>query len=105
MAIRYFVAASPSASANRRRCISENPVCTSAMLSAKTENTEWNKVATSVVGKIAGLKPVTIILDEYLTWKGLDGLFLKIAEEEKKIRLNPVARVTELLKRVCGAKV
>ncbi|MBN1820368.1 MAG: DUF4197 family protein, partial [Prolixibacteraceae bacterium] len=32
--------------------------------------------------------------------KALDGLFLKIAEEEKQIRKDPLARVTELLKRV-----
>jgi hypothetical protein len=54
---------------------------------------------------LAGLKPVNVVLDEYLTQKGLDGLYLKIAEEEKKIRTNVNARVTELLKRVFGAKV
>lgn len=66
---------------------------------------EWNKIANTVVGQLAGLKPVEIQLDKYLTEKGLDGLFLKIAAEEKKIRTDPVARVTELLKRVFGAKV
>jgi hypothetical protein len=67
--------------------------------------TEWNKIANSIVGTLAGLKPVNVQLDNYLTSKGLDGLFLKIAAEEKKIRTDPVARVTELLKRVFGAKV
>ena len=33
---------------------------------------------------------------------GLDGIFLYVAEEEKKIRENPVARSTELLRRVFG---
>jgi hypothetical protein len=66
---------------------------------------EWNKIANSVVGQLAGFKAVNIKLDEYLTQKGLDGLFLKIADEEIKIRTNPVARVTELLKKVFGAKV
>jgi len=33
---------------------------------------------------------------------GLDGIFLYVAEEEKKIRENPVARTTELLRRVFG---
>ena len=66
---------------------------------------EWNKVANTVVGQLAGLKPVNVVLDEYLTQKGLDGLYLKIAEEEKKIRTNVNARVTDLLKRVFGAKV
>lgn len=39
-------------------------------------------------------------LDSYVTDKALDGLFTMIAVEEKKIRENPVARTTELLKKV-----
>ena len=39
-------------------------------------------------------------LDEYVTTKALDGLFLKLAAEEKAIRENPIARSTELLKQV-----
>jgi hypothetical protein len=42
-------------------------------------------------------------LDGYVTQKTLDGLFLMVAEEEKQIRENPVARSTELLKKVFGA--
>ena len=42
-------------------------------------------------------------LDGYVTGKALDGLFLKLAAEEKRIRQNPVARSTELLKKVFGA--
>lgn len=34
---------------------------------------------------------------------GLDGIFLYVAEEEKKIRENPVARTTDLLRKVFGA--
>jgi len=34
---------------------------------------------------------------------GLDGMFLYVAEEEKKIRENPVARTTDLLRKVFGA--
>ncbi len=41
-------------------------------------------------------------LDKYVTRKTLDGLFLKLAQEEKQIRTNPVARSTELLKKVFG---
>jgi len=67
--------------------------------------TEWNKVANSVVGLLAGFKPVNVKLEDYLTQKGLDGMFLKIGEEEKKIRTDVRARVTDLLKRVFGAKV
>lgn len=42
-------------------------------------------------------------LDGYVTTKALDGLFLMIAAEEKRIRENPVARTSELLKKVFGA--
>ncbi|RIH65386.1 DUF4197 domain-containing protein [Mariniphaga sediminis] len=64
---------------------------------------KWNELAGSVLGQVAGLKPVDVSLDEYLTGKALDGLFLKIEAEEQKIRENPAARVTGLLKRVFGS--
>jgi len=41
-------------------------------------------------------------LDNYVVGKSLDGLFYTLAEEEKKIRTNPAARVTDLLKDVFG---
>jgi hypothetical protein len=65
---------------------------------------EWNRIAASPVGQLAGFTQVTVKLDEYLTQRALDGLFLKIADQEKNIRENPVARVTDLLKRVFGTK-
>ena len=43
-------------------------------------------------------------LDTYVTNKALDGLFLMVSEEEKKIRTNPAARTTDLLKKVFGNK-
>ena len=39
-------------------------------------------------------------LDGYVADKTLDGLFLKLAAEEKQIRENPVARTTDILKTV-----
>ena len=41
-------------------------------------------------------------LDQYVTDRSLDGLFLMVAEEEKKIREDPMARTTDLLKKVFG---
>jgi uncharacterized protein DUF4197 len=41
-------------------------------------------------------------IDDYVTNKSLDGLFYMVGEEEKKIRANPAARTTELLKTVFG---
>lgn len=43
-------------------------------------------------------------LDEYVTDRALDGLFFMVAAEEKKIRSDPAARVTDLLKEVFGSK-
>ena len=45
-------------------------------------------------------KKVETDLVKYTTDKALDGLFLKVEVEEKKIRENPVARTSELLKKV-----
>ena len=39
-------------------------------------------------------------LDQYVTNKSLDGLFFMLAQEEKKIRQDPAARVTDLLRKV-----
>ncbi len=64
----------------------------------------WNTL-TSKYNKIAPLinKPkVNTDLVNYVTQKAIDGLFVKLAEQEKKIRKDPVARVTDILKRVFG---
>jgi len=42
-------------------------------------------------------------LDSYVTQKAMDGLFLMIAEEEKKLRANPLGAGSNLLKKVFGA--
>ncbi|MBW3545656.1 MAG: DUF4197 domain-containing protein, partial [Bacteroidetes bacterium] len=39
-------------------------------------------------------------LERYATDKAIEGLFLLVADEEKNIRENPVARTTDLLRRV-----
>lgn len=44
-----------------------------------------------------------INLDDYVTRKALDGLFIMVADEEKRIRQDPVARTTDLMKQVFGA--
>ena len=47
---------------------------------------KWNTLANSVAGKLASLKPVNTDLDDYLTKKALDGMFLKVELEELKIQ-------------------
>lgn len=59
------------------------------------------------MGKAGGMgsllgKGKSLDLDDYVTNKALDGLFATVAAEEKKIRTNPAARTTDLLKTVFG---
>ncbi len=42
-------------------------------------------------------------LDGYVTQKALDGLYFMVAEEEKKIRKDPVGTASSILKKVFGA--
>jgi len=53
---------------------------------------------------LSGEPRVNTNLDQYITQKALDGLFSLIAQEELKIRENPAARASEILKKVFGSK-
>lgn len=46
------------------------------------------------------VKSEALDIDQYVLTKALDGLFYVLGEEERKIRRNPTARVTDLLKEV-----
>jgi len=48
------------------------------------------------------MKAESLDLDHYVTQKSLDGLFIMVGQEEKKIRTDPAAQVTDLLKQVFG---
>jgi hypothetical protein len=63
---------------------------------------KWNTLANSVAGRLASLKPVNTDLDDYLTNKALNGMFVKVEGEELNIRKNVSARITPLMKRVFG---
>lgn len=63
----------------------------------------WNTLAGSVAGKLAGFKPVNTDLDDFLTGKALNGMFIKVEAEELKIRKEVTARVTPVLRRVFGS--
>jgi hypothetical protein len=52
------------------------------------------------IARLAGRDAVDI--DEYVTQKALDGLFLLIADEEKRIRRDPVARTSDILQKIFG---
>jgi hypothetical protein len=42
-------------------------------------------------------------LDDYVTQKALDGLFVMVAEEEKRIRENPAQAASAIISKVFGA--
>lgn len=54
--------------------------------------------------KIPLVQKVNPDLKQYATQKAIDGLFVLIAQEERKIRKDPVARVNDILKKVFGQK-
>lgn len=68
-----------------------------------TLTSKWNTAANSIAGRIAGLKPVSTDLDDFLTSKALSGMFLKVEGEELKIRKEVSARITPVLQRVFGS--
>jgi hypothetical protein len=49
-------------------------------------------------------KSQSLDIDKYVVNKSLDGLFYMVGEEEKKIRKDPLARVSSILKDVFGSK-
>lgn len=68
-------------------------------LFTKYTNT-YNDISNLSVGLIDPISNVP--LSSHVTNKGLNGLFLKVAEEEKEIRNNPLDRVSDILERVFG---
>jgi len=79
-----------------------NPVISNSL--NKVNATKYYGDIVNTYNKIPLVEKVNPDLDDYATNKAMDGLFTLIAEEEKKIRVDPVARTTELLKRVFGAQ-
>ena len=61
----------------------------------------WSDV-TTVYNQFASTK-VTTDLSAYVTAKAMDGIFFQLGLEEQKIRKDPVARTTDLLKKVFGS--
>lgn len=76
------------------------PVIQSALEKSKT--TKYYNTIITTYNKIPLLENVNPDLDDYATDKAIDGLFNLIADEEEKIREDPFARTTEILKNVFG---
>lgn len=62
----------------------------------------WNPLVRRY-NQIPFFRPVNPDLDDYVTDRAVSGLFKLIANEEKKIRKNPAARITDILRRVFGS--
>jgi hypothetical protein len=71
---------------------------------SKVNATRYYGDIVNTYNKIPLTEDVNPNLDDYATDKAIEGLFLMIAKEEKNIRQDPLARTTELLKKVFGAQ-
>lgn len=79
------------------------------VVSASMDEVGVTRSYKKMVAKYAALPLVvgyaeSVDLDHHVTMKALDGLFLVLGQEEKRIRTDPAARVTDLLKDVFGSK-
>jgi hypothetical protein len=61
----------------------------------------WKTVFGSY-NKLPFVSKINPDLEKYVTEKALKGLFIQVAKEELKIRQDPTARATDLLKKVFG---
>ena len=77
------------------------PLVSSAM--AQVNVTRKYQAMTAAAAS-AGVQSEKYDLDGYVTRKALDGLYLMMEKEEAEIRANPVARTSEILRKVFGSK-
>jgi hypothetical protein len=70
----------------------------------KVSATRYYSDIVNTYNKIPLTEDVNPNLDDYATDKAIEGLFTMIAKEEKNIRQDPLARTTDLLKKVFAAQ-
>lgn len=95
-ATRYFKRTTSEALAKRFK-----PIVKKAMAKMKLAE-KYDEIAASGA-KFGLVKEEDAQLEDYVTRKALDGLFITIAEEEKKIRQNPAGAASAILRKVFGA--
>ena len=78
------------------------PVVKDAIAKVKVTS-YWQPLATAY-NKLPGVKKQNPDLNDYVCTKAINGLMTLIADEEAKIRKDPMARVTDILKKVFGSK-
>lgn len=76
------------------------PIVQNALM--KVEITKYWRPLITAYNKTPGVKKINPDLEEYVTLKALEGLFKMVAQEELKIRKDPAARVSDLLKKIFG---
>jgi len=96
-ATQYFRTNTESTLTDRMRPIVESATASTGVTSA------YKNMMGSAGGLTSMLPGSTTDIDGYITTRTLDGLFLLIAEEERKIREDPVARSSELMQKVFSA--
>ncbi len=77
-----------------------SPIVKEAIAKVKVTS-YWTPLVTTY-NKLPGVKKQNPDLDKYVTGKAIGGLMTLIADEETKIRKDPMARVSDLLKKVFG---
>ncbi len=77
-----------------------NPIIKQSL--SKVDATQYWNTAFSAYNKVPFVKKVNTDLNAYVTEKALSGIFYQVALEEQKIRKNPAAQTTDLLKKVFG---
>lgn len=95
-ATQYFKRTSTEPLAKRFR-----PIVRQAMARVKLAE-KYDEIAGSGA-KFGLVKQQDASLEDYVTHKALDGLFVTIAEEEKKIRQDPAKAASSIIRKVFGA--
>jgi hypothetical protein len=95
-ATQYFKRTTSEALAKRFQ-----PIVKKAMQKVKLAE-KYDEIAASGA-KLGLVKDEDAQLEDYITRKALDGLFVVIAEEEKKVRQDPAGAASAILRKVFGA--
>jgi len=95
-ATQYFKRTTSDALAKRFR-----PIVRNAMRKVKLAE-KYNEIAASGA-KLGLVREEDANLEDYVARQALDGLFVTIADEEKKIRQEPAKAASSIIRRVFGA--
>lgn len=74
------------------------PIINTSMQKHKVAQ-QWTTISTRY-NALPFTKDINPDLEDYITNKAIDGLFVLLAKQEKEIRKNPLARTSDILKKV-----